>query len=108
MKRDQTMFDWQEPRSPIARPPAQLHSSTSVEAARRQSAGKADGDRSTILALLVSDGPLTDEAIGDRLQIPANTVRPRRVELVKLGLVRAVDEEGRTRTGSRATRWGAV
>lgn len=87
-------------------PPAQQHSPTSRAAADRQSAGKAGGDRASILALLEADGPLTDEAIGVRLAIPANTVRPRRVELVRAGLVVAVDDEGRTATGSRATRWG--
>ncbi len=35
-----------------------------------------------------------------------NTVRPRRGELVKAGQVVAVDENGRTKAGKRATRWG--
>lgn len=106
IRRDQQTFAFEEPRVPIARPPAQQHSETSVAAAEQQTAGKAGGDRAAILALLEADGPLTDEAIGGRLGIPANTVRPRRVELVRAGLVVAIDNDGVTVTGSRATRWG--
>lgn len=86
--------------------PAQQHSATSQAAAASQTPAKAGTDRAAILELLTVAGPLTDEAIGERLAIGANTVRPRRVELVKAGLVRAIDDEGRTASGCRATRWG--
>jgi len=82
--------------------------SPSAAARARQTPAKAGGDRERILDLLGREGPLTDEQIAERLAMEPNTVRPRRGELVKAGLVRAVDEEGRTRTGSRATRWGRV
>ena len=78
----------------------------SAAAAARQRPAKVTGDRARILELLTAAGPLTDEQIAERLGMEPNTVRPRRGELVRAGLVQAVDEEGRTRTGSRATRWG--
>ena len=78
----------------------------SAAAAARQTPAKVTGDRARILELLTAAGPLTDEQIAERLGMEPNTVRPRRGELVRAGLVQAVDEEGRTRTGSRATRWG--
>lgn len=82
--------------------------SPSAEARARQTPAKVGGDRARILELLAEAGPLTDEQIAERLGMEANTVRPRRGELVKAGMVRAVDEEGRTRTGSKATRWGVA
>ena len=85
--------------------PAQQHSPTSVEAAKSQTKTKKDGDRLRILQLLAEAGPLTDEEIGIRSGIGANTVRPRRVELVRDGLVQAVGE-GRTASGKRAVTWG--
>ena len=82
--------------------------SPSVAAAARQTPAKVTGDRARVLELLAEAGPLTDEQIADRLGMEPNTVRPRRGELVRDGLVVAVDDQGRTRTGSKATRWGRV
>jgi predicted ArsR family transcriptional regulator len=93
---------------PLFAAPAQKHSATSMAAAESQTAARAGGDRAAIFSLLESDGPLTDEAIGERLAIAANTVRPRRVELVRAGLVVAVDDNGLTRACRRATRWGVA
>jgi transcription initiation factor IIE alpha subunit len=87
--------------------PAQRHSPTSVEAAKSQTKSKKDGDKQTIIAALELHGPLTDEQIVERTGIGANTVRPRRVELVREGLVQAVGE-GRTVSGKRAVTWGRV
>ena len=50
-------------------------------------------------------GPITDEQIAHRSGLPANTARPRRIELLAAGRIRAVDKEGRTRAGRRAVRW---
>lgn len=88
--------------------PAQPHSATSRAAAGRQTPEKRDTDRQRILDALERLGPLTDEQIGRATGIGANTVRPRRVELVRDGLVVAADQEGRTATGSRATRWSVT
>lgn len=80
----------------------------SAEAAAKQTPSKKATDQARVLELLTAAGPLTDEQIAERLGMEPNTARPRRFDLVKLGLVQAVDEEGRTRTGSRATRWGVA
>ena len=88
--------------------PAQPRSATSRAAAADQTPSKRDTDRQRILDALERLGPLTDEQIGKATGIGANTVRPRRVELVRDGLVVAADQEGRTETGSRATRWGVT
>lgn len=87
--------------------PAQRHSPTSVAAAQSQPRKKIEIDREKILAALAEHGPLTDEEIVERTGLEANTARPRRVELVRAGLVKAVGE-GRTRGGNRAARWGRV
>jgi predicted ArsR family transcriptional regulator len=87
--------------------PAQRHSPTSVEAAKSRTKKKTEIDRETIIAALELHGPLTDEQIVERTGIGANTVRPRRVELVREGLVQAVGE-GRTVSGKRAVTWGRV
>lgn len=88
--------------------PAQPHSATSRAAAGRQTPEKRATDRQRILDALERLGPLTDEQIGKATGIGANTVRPRRVELVRDGLVVAADQDGVTQSGKRATRWGRV
>jgi len=78
----------------------------SREAAASQTPAKLATDRQRILDALERLGPLTDEQIGKATGIGANTVRPRRVELVRDGLVVAADQDGVTQSGNRATRWG--
>lgn len=85
--------------------PAQQHSPTSVASAESQTKKKTEIDREKILAALAKHGPLTDEQIVERTGLGANTARPRRVELVRAGLVVAVGE-GRTAGGHRAATWG--
>lgn len=64
--------------------------------------------RAEVLRLLMDLGrALTDEEIAEALAMSPNTARPRRVELVELGLV-APDGEGVTRAGRRAVRWRAT
>ena len=81
---------------------------TSREAAASQTPAKTTGDRLRIVEVLERLGPLTDEDIAAHTQMGLNTVRPRRGELVKAGMVVAVDELGRTGAGKRATRWGVT
>jgi predicted ArsR family transcriptional regulator len=87
--------------------PAQAHSPTSVAAAKSQKPKKTEIDREKILVALAKHGPLTDEEIVERTGLGANTARPRRVELVRAGLVVAVGE-GRTAGGHRASTWGVI
>jgi predicted ArsR family transcriptional regulator len=76
-----------------------------VAAAKGQTKAKEESDKRTILNALEEDGPMTDEQLVACTGIGANTVRPRRVELVREGLVVAVGE-GRTMGGNRAVTWG--
>ena len=87
--------------------PAQQHSPTSVAAAAIQPKAKKESDKRTIINALEENGPMTDEQLVACTGIGANTLRPRRVELVRAGLVKAVGE-GRTTSGHRATAWGRV
>jgi predicted HTH transcriptional regulator len=87
--------------------PAQAHSPTSVAAAKAQAKAKKESDKRTILNALQENGAMTDEQLVACTGIGANTVRPRRVELVRDGLVVAVGE-GRTAGGNRAVTWGRV
>lgn len=86
-------------------PPHQKHSETSVAAARGIKHETARL-RLAVLNLLREKGPLTDEEIADLLQLPQNTARPRRVELMRAGSVEKVGKRV-TRAGRRATTWGA-
>lgn len=74
---------------------AQRHSPTSVEAAQSME-GKTDSARRKVLEAIQSEreSGMTDEEITHSTWLPANTARPRRIELVEMGLV--VDS-GRTR-----------
>ena len=76
-----------------------------MAAAKGQTKAKEESDKRTILNALEEDGPMTDEQLVACTGIGANTVRPRRVELVREGLVVAVGE-GRTMGGNRAVTWG--
>jgi hypothetical protein len=80
--------------------------STSAEAAAEIKL-KTGGLRHRILDhLAASPHPLTDWQLQQQLHIGASTERPRRGELVKAGLVHAVDMKGESETGGRAKRWG--
>jgi hypothetical protein len=85
--------------APGEAPPAQAHSATSVEAAEKVK-GCTGRLRRAVLELLrgLADGA-TDEEMQAALGMAQNTQRPRRVELVRQGLVK---DSGRTRlTASR-------
>ena len=54
----------------------------------------------------IAEFPQTDEQIQDRLSMPANTERPRRVELQEQGWIEAhPDRYARTRSGQNAIVW---
>lgn len=50
--------------------------------------GRAKAVRAAVLEVIRTDGPLTDLQISRKLQIPENTARPRRIELLRDGLIR--------------------
>lgn len=80
---------------------------TSQAAADKQTPKKTERDRARIVEYLRREAGAgaTDEQMQHDLNMPANTQRPRRVELVKAG--RVVDTGGRreTSTGSKAIVW---
>lgn len=91
------------------RPPAQRHSATSRGAAD-SFAGKAANAREQVLAFLRRRGEegATDEEMQDGLGMGQNTQRPRRVELVRAGLVTGSADTRETKAGRAATVWKAV
>lgn len=60
-----------------------------------------------IYEALVDTGPMTDEQLQDTLDLPANKMCPRRLELVKMGLVEQVGQ-ATTRSGNMAKLWKVV
>ncbi len=89
-----------------AKAPFQPHSATSREAAEKISPSLNELQR-RVFSLVVRSGEkgMTDEELIEESGLAASTVRPRRVELVSLGLV--VDS-GRTRpthSGRKAAIW---
>jgi len=92
-----------------APPPYQAHSDTSREAAERV-APLAHTMRGQVLAYLRRCGAdgATDEEMQIRMPIPANTQRPRRIELVAEGFVKASGKTRTTRSGDCAVVWVAL
>ncbi len=65
-------------------------------------------DRMAILTWLRLHGPQTDQEIQEVLELDPSTERPRRVELVRMFLVRDSGLRRLTRSGRHATVWEAV
>lgn len=84
-------------------PPYQAHSKTSAEAAESMK-GKTGTIRRTVLEALKQQ-PSTDEELTNRLQMNPNTVRPRRIELTKSGLIHEVGVR-LTASNRKAVVWG--
>ena len=87
------------------RPPAQRHSATSVGAAASlDDAALNKLQRQVLDYLRTQPAGVTDEEIAAALGMNPSTERPRRIELVKRGLV---VEAGTTKTasGRKATAW---
>lgn len=87
-------------------PPAIWWQETSVSAADaiRDSAATL---RLKVLGLLRERGPMTDEQIQERLSMNPSTERPRRIELVMMGLVHDSGCTDRTRSGRKAIVWAS-
>lgn len=83
--------------------PYQAHSRTSREAASSIQ-GKSARLRNQVLDELRRN-PATDEELATTLTLSGNTCRPRRVELVDLGLVEDSGERRKTASGRNAVVW---
>ena len=85
----------------------QGHSTTSERAAQ-EIAGSVDSLRRRVMSFIQLNGPSSDEEISEALSMSPSTERPRRIELVKLGLVRDSGQQGKTRSGRACTLWCAA
>ena len=90
--------------------PYQPESATSKAAAASQTPESlTDKQRRVLSAIAIGWAPdapgMTDEEIVSRSGIEANSVRPRRVELVARGKVKDSGKTRRTRSGRQATVW---
>lgn len=89
--------------------PYQPHSGPSRDAAEAMRGGAAVSDREAVLRVIDGKmGGLTDEEIQRVLKLNPSTERPRRIELVKAGLVRDSGRKRQTISGREATVWVAV
>src|SRR5262245_33186997 len=79
------------------------HPDTARQAAQHQ-IGRSGTARRRVFELLARGG-LTDEEIQYHLTMPANTQRPRRVELVDLGVIHDSGDRRRTMSGEYAIVW---
>ncbi len=88
--------------------PCQFHSSTS-RAAAVAIKESAETLRAKVLEYLqmMGESGSTDEQAQEDLNMPGSTQRPRRVELVKAGLVIDSGRERKTRSGRLAVVWVA-
>lgn len=83
--------------------PYQAHSGTSREAASAIK-GKSARLRELVLTELRRQ-PATDEELANLLTLSGNTCRPRRVELVELGIVEDSGNRRKTASGRNAVVW---
>jgi hypothetical protein len=83
--------------------PYQAHSGTSREAASAIK-GKSARLREQVLDELRRK-PATDEELATVLNLSGNTARPRRVELVEIGIVEDSGERRKTASGRNAVVW---
>jgi len=63
--------------------------------------------RARVLEALTICGPMTDEELSEWFQMSGNTIRPRRIELVKVGAVKEYGTK-KTRSGRNAVIWGVA
>jgi len=96
MNRPPTLFD----------PPAVRTSDTS-QAAARAVKPRAKGLRAVVVAAFVDAGAagLTDQEASERTGIAGDTLRPRRCELARSGVIRKTDRRRPTPRGGEAAVW---
>jgi hypothetical protein len=84
------------------------HPETSYIAAEK-TLGHSGTARRKVLAEIVEGWPgLTDEEVQERLRMPPNTERPRRVELVRMGFVKDSGVRRPTVWGNPSIVWSAT
>jgi predicted ArsR family transcriptional regulator len=96
MTEEQSLFD----------PPFQAHSRTSHDAATAIRP-HTETMRERVRREIAYQGPLTDQQIAHLLNLDGSSVRPRRIELLRAGVIEAAGE-ALTDSGRKATLWRAV
>lgn len=102
------LLSWTPPAKPLpyrGEAPSQAHSETSKAAAKR-----INGCRSSLHAEIVgyltrNPSGATDEQLITRLDMPANTLRPRRRELQLVGRIKDSGRTSKTISGRDAVVW---
>lgn len=87
-------------------PPFQPHSRTSKDAATAIKP-VAETLRERVRVLIAQLGPLTDQQIAHYLDMDGSSVRPRRIELLRAGLIEPAGE-ALTDSGRKAVMWRSV
>lgn len=87
--------------------PYVTHSATS-RAAAKALLSKANTLRSKVYRWLLDNGPASDETMQYALDMNPSTQRPRRIELVRMGLIQDSGLRGVTRSGRQATIWKPI
>ena len=101
----------EEARQGIRRAPAVTYQppfvagSTTSEQAATEIKGAVANYREQVYQCIAEHGPCTDEEIADRTGINPSTARPRRVDLMRQGRVRASENTRATRSGRQAQAW---
>ena len=89
--------------------PYQRHSATSKAAAKSLTIHKVDKDRASLLiALKLFHDGLTDDGLQEFTGLPGDSERPRRISLLKDGLIYDTGRKERTRSGKLAVVWRLV
>ena len=85
------------------------HSATSKAAAKSITRSKVDKDRASLMIALalIPDG-LTDDGLQAFTGLPGDSERPRRISLLKDGLIYDSGRKERTRSGKLAVVWRIV
>jgi DNA-binding MarR family transcriptional regulator len=77
---------------------------TSVSAAKAATPAMT-GNRARVLSYIIRYGPITQDQLADRMNMPIQSVNPRVNELARMNLIRDTGERRPTRSGKRAAVW---
>lgn len=97
-----------DPYDALYAPPFQSHSQTSRDAAQSITKHVSPLHQRVLNYLKQHPQGATDEQIIDGIGLGASTVRPRRIELVQLNIIKDSGCYERTRSGRKATLWVAA
>lgn len=105
--------------APVRAVPMALSHGTSEAAGAKQSTATRSAVMSAVVAIVASFGPISDEAIAERYEawrflhpeapdVSESSLRTRRAEAARQGLVRDSGRRGTTKRGSACVLWAVV